>query len=140
MPGGESEQQQESLNNESPPSEQWERDYYHCRLRRWDRFETELQNLLNLLLQEQRRFLVVSRREGYRFVQFAVQKDGGVAAEAVSNKFVTGADRLSQATCKKLLKLSWKRPGKRSPKNSACDADLFWHSIPPNLASEPFFP
>jgi hypothetical protein len=92
-------------------------------LRRWDRFETELQNLLYQLLQEQRRFLVVSRREGYRFVQFAVQKDGGVAAEAVSNKFLTGAERLSQATCKKLLKLSWKRPGKRSPN--------FWKDILP---------
>ena len=129
MPGVESKQRQNLLNHESPPpSEQWERDYYRCRLRRWDRLETELQNLLNLLLQEQRRFLVVSRREGYRFVQFAVQKDGGVAAEAVSNKFLGGAERLSQATCKKLLKLSWKRPGKRSPN--------FWKDVPPPIPVE----
>jgi hypothetical protein len=103
-------------------NDQWEADH-RCRLRRWDRFETELNRLLDLLLQEKRRFLVVSHRERHRFVQFAVQKDGGILAEAVSNKFLEGREQLSDAACRRLQKLSWKRPGKRSPN--------FWKLIPP---------
>ena len=103
-------------------SDPWKADH-RCRLRRWDRFETEIKRLLDLLMQEARRFLVVSHRERNRFVQFALQKDGGISAEVVSNKFLEGRERLSDAACGKLQKLSWKRPGKRSPN--------FWKHIPP---------
>jgi len=109
---------------QEPPkeSEPWEADH-RCRLRRWDGFEGELKRLLDLLLQAERRFLVVSHFEKNRFVQFAVQKDGGILAEAVSNKFLEGRGRLSDGACGKLQKLSWKRPGKRSPN--------FWSHVQP---------
>lgn len=104
-------------------SDLWKADH-RCRLRRWDRFETELKRLLDLLLQGERRFLVVSHRERNRFVQFAVQKDGGILGEVVSNKYLEGRERLSDAACRKLRKLSWKGPGKQSPNFSK-------HILPP---------
>jgi len=113
------------LDESSHLSDGWDEDYYRCRFRRWDRFETELRDLLTLLLQEQRRFVIISQREGNRYVQFAVQKDGAISAEAVSNKFLAGPERLSQAACRKMLKLSWGSPGKRSPN--------FWKRIRPPI-------
>jgi hypothetical protein len=71
--------------------------------------------LLDGLLQEPRRFLSVSHRVKNRFVQFATLDDKSVSAEAVSNQFLAGRERLSDAACRRLRGLSWKRPGKSSP-------------------------
>jgi hypothetical protein len=66
----------------------WQVGDYRCRFRRWAELERDLNRLLALLLQKPGRFLVVSQRGRDRYIQFAVQKDGGIAAEAVSNKFL----------------------------------------------------
>jgi hypothetical protein len=109
--------------NSPRASKPWEADYYHCRLRRWATFETGLRGLLTLLVQEQGRFLVISNRSGKRYIQFAVEKDGAIFAEAVSNSFLAGPERLSETDCGKLLELSWENPGKRTPN--------FWRQVPP---------
>jgi hypothetical protein len=93
----------------------WEKDYYHCSLQRWDDLETEIQRLLKLMLYKQKRFLVISLKEGNHYIQFTAENDGVVLAEAVSNKYLTGEERLNQATCRMMRELSWNNPGKRSP-------------------------
>jgi hypothetical protein len=102
----------------------WDVGDYRCRCRAWPAFEKSLAGLLAQLVNDYRRFLNVSQTKGNRYIQFAGQKDGGITAEAVSNKFLEAPERLSQAACGELVKLSWRRPGKRSPN--------FWkHVLPP---------
>lgn len=111
---------------QDPPQsrEPWEADY-RCRFKRWDRFETELHELLHTMLQEPRRFLIISRVDGSRYIQFAAEKDGAILAEAVGNNFLKNRERLSQATCRKLVELGWKNPSKKSPN--------FWKYVRPPI-------
>ena len=99
----------------SEGSDPWTAKTYHCDLQRFDSLKTELRRLLNMLLEKPQRFLIISIGEGARYVQFEADKYGGVFAESVSNRFLTGSERLNKSACSKLIELSWNKPGKKSP-------------------------
>lgn len=68
--------------------------------------------LLDELVHRAGRWLVILQSEGsQRYVQFLVCEDGSLLAEASSNKYLNGDERLSDAEGDLLGSLRWKRPG-----------------------------
>ena len=73
----------------------------------WDAFEAALTSALSVLEDE---YLIVSAREGHRFVQFHVSPADGVLAETASNAY-RGPDRqLDAGQLAALVSLKWAAP------------------------------
>jgi hypothetical protein len=71
-------------------------------------------------------FLVITIKETNRFVQFAAQGAKGMRAEATSNHFLSGRERLDAKEMRALVKLGWhtpraarKKPPERDPVGSS---------------------
>jgi len=73
----------------------------------WDLFERELAAALPLLRDE---CLLLSTREGNRYVQFAGTSGGGLFAESVSNAYLAPGDRLGEPQEAALVALGWSPP------------------------------
>ena len=74
----------------------------------WTRFERALARALTDLSEDE--LLVIMAKHGSRFVQFADQGPYGLRAEAVSNTFLDGPERLSESACDELVGLGWQPP------------------------------
>ena len=85
-----------------------------CRLRRWGDFRRELAALIRLLREAKGRFIIIGHRSRHLFVQFCISGDGSIRGESISNNFLEKGERLTAATCRQLVELSWKKPGKPS--------------------------
>lgn len=74
----------------------------------WQPFATHLQAALAQMKEDQ--FLAISVKETNRFVQFAAQGAKGIRAEATSNHFLLGREKLDVKQTRTLAKLSWHKP------------------------------
>lgn len=74
----------------------------------WPAFHERLTETLRALTEDQ--FLIVSRKETNRFVQFAAGGFFGLRAEVVCNAFLHGRDRLSEEDVAMLQALGWADP------------------------------
>ncbi len=75
--------------------------------RTWTKFAADLADALACL--EQDEYLIVSKKTGWHYVQFAIESDL-VRAEAVSNGYLDLEHKLSAQSCSKLLELGWNSP------------------------------
>ncbi len=74
----------------------------------WSEFTDHLAEALACL--ENNEYLVLSKKGTSFYVQFAVYDHSALRAEAVSNGYLAGENRLSLVDCAKLLGLGWNRP------------------------------
>lgn len=74
----------------------------------WFPFTASLASVLEQLQEDQ--FLILSAKGSNRFVQFYAQGAFGMRAEAVSNEYLTGSERLSVAQVVRLGELGWQAP------------------------------
>lgn len=74
----------------------------------WQAFGERLQAELSRMVEDQ--FLVITIKETNRFVQFAAQGAKGMRAEATSNHFLSGRERLDAKEMRALVKLGWHSP------------------------------
>lgn len=74
----------------------------------WQAFGERLQTELSRMVEDQ--FLVITIKETNRFVQFAAQGAKGMRAEATSNHFLSGRERLDAKEMRALVKLGWHSP------------------------------
>ncbi len=74
----------------------------------WSEFTDHLAEALACL--EEDEYLIISKASGWHYVQFCVYEDFALRAEAVSNGYLAGENRLSLVDCAKLLGLGWNRP------------------------------
>lgn len=93
----------------------------------WESFESNLASTLPVLKDE---CLVISSREGNRFVQFSADPQRGLFAETVSNGFLPTPERLDDGQVTALLALGWSAPT-HDPDASA--------PVPPPQGSPNFF-
>jgi hypothetical protein len=93
---------------------------YMTRSSAWPRFAQSLSEVLAVLDEDQ--FLVLSRKDGWGYVQFAAQGPAGLRAEAVSNAFLPPDHHLSSDATKRMTDLGW-APPTGSPKESATAKD-----------------
>lgn len=75
--------------------------------RSWEAFEQALAAALATLDDE---YVIVSAKEGNRFVQFGAQPSHGLRAEVVSNAYLQGDDRLVNEQLAALSALGWSPP------------------------------
>ncbi len=78
------------------------------RKRAWAKFTADLADALAGL--EKDEYLIVSKKTGWHYVQFAIERDLAMRAEAVSNGYLDAIHRLSDQGCSKLLALGWNQP------------------------------
>ena len=74
----------------------------------WPVFQHRLAEALDLLAEDQ--FLVISQKQGGRFIQFAGQGSFGLRAETVSNHFLKDDAQLTAEAQYTLLHLGWQSP------------------------------
>ncbi len=74
----------------------------------WSEFTDHLAEALACL--EEDEYLIISTISGSYYVQFAAYDDFALRAEAVSNGYLAGENRLSLLACAKVLGLGWNRP------------------------------
>lgn len=74
----------------------------------WQAFGERLQAELIRMVEDQ--FLVITIKETNRFVQFAAQGAEGMRAEATSNHYLSGRERLDAKEMRALVKLGWRSP------------------------------
>lgn len=86
----------------------------------WQPFAVRLQDAFSRMEEDQ--FLVLSIKETNRFVQFAAQGAGGMRAEATSNHYLSGRERLGAEEVRQLAKLGW-RPPTGSPEEATPQRD-----------------
>jgi len=110
----------------------------------WATFERDL--AVNLAALDAGQVVVVSvrgsgtersqaRRSSQRYVQLALDDDGGVRVEAVSNAYLTGSERLTERAVARLGELGWHAPT-HAPDAGAHDIDLqgspnYFVDVPP---------
>ena len=95
----------------------WAPRTYPCRNRSWDGFRRDLHGLLEACLAETDRYLVVNCRDRVRYVQFRSLPAGALLGEAVSNDYLTGDERLTTATIRRLRTLGWRKQGSAARRN-----------------------
>ena len=78
----------------------------------WTPFVESLSGVLEQLQEDQ--FLILSAKGTNRFVQFYAQGAFGMRAEAVSNEYLRGKDRLEAAQMARLGELGWLSPSGNS--------------------------
>src|SRR5688572_1993871 len=89
----------------------WRAHTFDCSDLTWEKLTARLQGLLALRALSDDRFVIVSDSESGRFVQFASDgASGGIRCEAISNYFLTNADRLNDDVVRALIELGWKQP------------------------------
>jgi hypothetical protein len=93
----------------------------------WAFVAEELEGRLDTLSLDGDHYLIVEAGPGPVYVQFALQEDGSVYGEAVSNVYLEGEHRLSPAQEAKLAAIGWMKPGEDGPRCSCCDLS------PPNF-------
>ena len=86
----------------------------------WPPFEKALASALAKLEEDQ--FLVISAKQGDRFVQFAGQGSFGIRAETASNAFLPKSEQLDDEQIKALGALGWSPPT-GTPETSTPEAD-----------------
>ncbi len=86
----------------------------------WLAFSERLQDALSKMEEDQ--FLVLSIKEINRYIQFAAQGAGGMRAEATSNHYLSGRERLNEHETRALIKLGW-RPPTGSPDEATPERD-----------------
>ena len=74
----------------------------------WDTFERSLADVLSVLTEDQ--YLVLSRKRGTAYVQFAAQGAWGMRAETVSDNYLPPAEDLSHVQVAALTVLGWSDP------------------------------
>lgn len=97
----------------------------------WPEFEASLAIALAGLTKDQ--FLVLTLKGTGRLVQFAAQGSDGMRAEAVSNAFLQGDDRLTQLEIDALLAAGWRAPTSDASATASEDPDgspNFWREWP----------
>jgi hypothetical protein len=80
---------------------------------RLSRLRRDLVGLIDLLVSSPERWILilcVGPRKYGRYVQLLVHEDGSIAAEASSNNFLEGSDRLSAEEEAALVTIGWKKP------------------------------
>jgi hypothetical protein len=91
----------------------------------WVDFERNLAVTLQVL--EEDESLVVERKHTNLYVQFNAQGSFGMRAEAVSNTFLLGTQKLTDAACERLIKIGWNAPtyvpveGVPEPADGSCN-------------------
>jgi len=95
----------------------WTPGVYACRNRSWEGFRKDFCGLLEACVEEEGRYVVVSSSDKVRYVQFRSWRGGDVLGEAVSNDYLTGDDRLSAATIRRLGVLGWRKQGTAARRN-----------------------
>jgi hypothetical protein len=104
----------------------------------WNAFERALSFALSVLADES---LIVSAKEGNRYVQFHACPDEGVFCEAVSNAYLDPAEKLDDGQLAALLALGWsaptRAPGSPSPAPTPKGSPNFFREFPiPYACSE----
>jgi len=95
----------------------WMPGIFACRLRSWEAFERYLCGLLQGCVEQHDRFITLRRRDRVRYVQFRSLRGGEMVAEAVSNDYLTGEERLGRTAIRRLRNLGWKRGGSAPRRN-----------------------
>jgi eukaryotic-like serine/threonine-protein kinase len=95
----------------------WTPGVFACRNRSWEAFQEYLCGLLAACVEEYGRYIVVSRRDKVRYVQFRSLRGDELAGEAVSNDHLTGDEKLGRATLRRLRDLGWRKDGAASRRN-----------------------
>lgn len=88
----------------------------------WATLRDRLTEALGVL--EEGQYLILSRARGPYYVQFAMEADSLLWAEAVSDAFLPKGQKLGKAKGNALVELGWRAPagesrGERSPRNSS---------------------
>jgi eukaryotic-like serine/threonine-protein kinase len=89
-------------------SSTWDLKTRSCGFRSWKGFEEGLAEHLRSLGRKPERFIVFACRNIY--FQAASRKDGSLFAEATSNYYLAGSERLSARSCRRLVRMGWRRP------------------------------
>ena len=74
----------------------------------WTPFAQSLSEVLAVLEEDQ--YLILARKEGWGYVQFAAQGPHGLRAEAMSNAYLSADKQLSPAAVKRMADLDWLSP------------------------------
>lgn len=74
----------------------------------WTRFTNDLADALADLDEDEH--LIIEKKKGWHYVQFAAGGKFGMRAEAVSNGYLDDNHRLSEEACTRLLNLGWDAP------------------------------
>jgi hypothetical protein len=74
----------------------------------WREFEERLTKTLKAMVEDD--YLIISVKQTNRFVQFSAQGAHGMRAEATSNPFLTGSDKLSDGQISWMTELGWHPP------------------------------
>lgn len=90
------------------------------RSRAWQTFTTSLASTLGALLEDS--YLILTKKDGPGFVQFAAHGAFGMRAEMVSNAYLPNDHQLSEAALKRARALGWTDPT-GSPEASTPEAD-----------------
>ena len=79
-----------------------------ARSKTWPRFAQSLSEALAVLEEDQ--YLILERKSGWGYEQFAVQGQHGLRAEAMSNAYLSPDKQLSSAAAKRMTDLGWLAP------------------------------
>jgi hypothetical protein len=90
----------------------WRKGKSPVKVSSWEEFQDYMAECLQMLRENDDRFIVLRAKSRHRYVQFCSVHGGGIIGEAVSNYYLRyeGAEKLTPATRRLLANLGWNKP------------------------------